>query len=173
MLGRDMVLLRGAVGLRNFYDTARVKRSGAMPLPIQGSLFGEGLVHGLDDEEHLHRKATFVRVCYGDTEVERIKPMAEAEIREAMNRWRKATESVYDTTMIAYGRAAMRWAGIEVRDAELDVQARRLGDIVEGFAHLSTPRRFAAPTPSSRCCPLGLVPTSRCRASRFGREKDC
>lgn len=136
LLGKDSLLVRGAKGVELFYDSTRIKRAGAMPTPIQGSLFGKDSVHTLDDEAHRHRKATFVRVCYDDAQVERIKPMVEAEIREAMQRWAKHQESVYDTTVIAYGRASMRWAGIEGRDAELDVQARRLGEIVEGFAHL-------------------------------------
>lgn len=137
LLLRPTLLVRGAKGVRLFYDSERVKRSGAMPLPIQGSLFGAGSVHTLDDEAHRHRKATFVKVCYDDAQVERIKPMVEAEIREALARWRKHSDSVYDSAVIAYGRASMRWAGIEGRDSELDKQARRLGDIVEGFAHLN------------------------------------
>lgn len=123
--------------MRTFYDQTLVERHGAMPTFIQGSLFGNGSVHSLDGEAHLARKQTFVRVCYDDAQVERIKPMVEAEVREGMERWAKATESVYDTAVIAYGRAGMRWAGIEARDAELDVQARRLGEIVEGFGHLN------------------------------------
>lgn len=137
LLGRRSLVVRGAEGVRLFYDSARVKRAGAMPLPIQGSLFGQGSVHTLDDAAHRHRKATFVRVCYDDAQVERIKPMVEAEVREAMQRWRKHPESVYDSMVVAFGRASMRWAGIEATDADLDVQARRLGDMVEGFAHVN------------------------------------
>ncbi|WP_232548944.1 cytochrome P450 [Propioniciclava soli] len=135
VMGKPALLLRGADGVRLFYDASKVKRSGAMPAPIQGSLFGNGSVHSLDDEAHLHRKKTFVAVCYDDAQVERIKPMIEAEVREAMQRWAKHPESVYDSMVIAYGRASLRWAGIEGRDADLDVQATRLGEIVEGFAH--------------------------------------
>lgn len=137
LLGKPSLLVRGTEGVRLFYDSSRIKRAGAMPMPIQGSLFGVGSVHSLDDEAHRHRKATFVRVCYDDAQVERIKPMVEAEVREAMHRWRKHPESVYDSMVIAYGRASLRWAGIEGTDADLDVQARRLGEIVEGFAHVN------------------------------------
>ena len=135
LLLRPSLLVRGVEGVRLFYDTERVKRAGAMPRLIRGSLFGAGSVHSLDGDAHRHRKAAFVRICYHDAQVARIAPMVEAEIREAMARWRKHTDSVYDSMVVAYGRAALRWAGIEGRDAELDVQARRLGDIVEGFAH--------------------------------------
>lgn len=137
LLLRPTLLVRGTKGVRLFYDESKVKREGAMPLPIQGSLFGKDSVHTLDDEAHRHRKATFVRVCYDDAQVERIKPMVEAEIREALARWVKHPDNVYDSTVIAYGRASLRWAGIEGRDADLDVQARRLGEIVEGFAHIN------------------------------------
>ena len=137
LLGRPTLLVRGVEGVKLFYDRSRIKREGAMPLPIRGSLFGHGSVHGMDGEEHLHRKATFVRVCYADDQVERIKPLVEAEVREAMQRWKKHPESVYDSSVIAFGRAGMRWAGIQGSDWELDVQARRLGEIVEGFAHLN------------------------------------
>ena len=137
LLLRPTLLVRGAEGVELFYDSTKVKREGAMPTPIQGSLFGKDSVHTLDDEAHRHRKATFVKVCYDDQHVERIKPMVEAEVREAIARWHKHTDSVYDSMVIAYGRASLRWAGIEGRDAELDVQARRLGEIVEGFAHVN------------------------------------
>ena len=133
LLGKPALLVRGAEGVRLFYDNDRIKRKDAMPKLISGSLFGNGSVHGLDDAAHRHRKATFVRVCYDDAQVERIKPMVEAEIRKAMQRWASAPESIYDATVTAYGRASMRWAGIEGTDADLDVQAKRLGDIVEGF----------------------------------------
>lgn len=137
LLGRPTLLVRGAEGVKLFYDPTRVKRQGAMPLPIRGSLFGKNSVHGMDGQAHLHRKQTFVRVCYADEQVERLKPMVEAEVREAMTRWRKHPESAYDAAVIGFGRAGMRWAGIQGSDFELDVQSRRLGDIVEGFLHLN------------------------------------
>ena len=135
-LGQPALVVRGREAVRLFYNNQLVKRKGAMPSFIQGSLFGKDSVHTLDDEEHLHRKATFVKVCYTDEQVARIKPMVEAEVREAMHRWKKHPDSVYDSAVIAYGRASMRWAGIVGHDQELDKQARRFGDIVEGFAHL-------------------------------------
>lgn len=136
VLGKPAVLLRGKEGVRTFYDNTLIKRNGSMPTPIQGSLFGNGSVHSLDDEEHMNRKRTFVRVCYDDAQVARIEPMVEEEIREAMHRAAKHPEDFYDAMVIAYGRASLRWAGIEGTDAEHDVVARRLGEIVEGFAHV-------------------------------------
>ena len=60
LLGKPALLVRGAEGVRLFYDNDRIKRKDAMPKLISGSLFGNGSVHGLDDAAHRHRKATFV-----------------------------------------------------------------------------------------------------------------
>ena len=92
--GQPALVVRGREAVRLFYNNQLVKRKGAMPSFIQGSLFGKDSVHTLDDEEHLHRKATFVKVCYSDEQVARIKPMVEAEVREAMHRWKKHPDSV-------------------------------------------------------------------------------
>ena len=136
VMGKPAILLRGKEGVRTFYDNSLIKRNGSMPTFIQGSLFGNGSVHSLDDEEHMNRKRTFVRVCYDDAQVARMEPMIEEEVREALQRAAKHPEDFYDAMVIAYGRASLRWAGIEGTDAELDVVARRLGEIVEGFAHV-------------------------------------
>lgn len=137
LLGRRAHALRGSGAVPTFYDPELIERHGAMPTPIQGSLFGKGSVHSLDGEPHLARKELFVAVCYEQEQVDRIKPLVEAEVREAVARWAKYPETVYDAMVIAYGRASLRWAGIEGPDSELDVQAKRLGDIVEGFGHVN------------------------------------
>ena len=134
LLGRRAHALRGSRAVPTFYDPELIERHGAMPTPIQGSLFGKGSVHSLDGEPHLARKELFVAVCYEQEQVDRIKPLVEAEVREAVARWAKYPETVYDAMVIAYGRASLRWAGIEGPDSELDVQAKRLGDIVDRLA---------------------------------------
>lgn len=137
MLGKPALLVRGREGVELFYDTTRMKRDGAMPLPIRGPLFGKGAVHGLDDDEHRHRKAMFVRIAYDDAQVRRLMPYLEDEMRKTLERWVEAPGTVYDGSVITYGRAALRWAGIPGDNAELDVWAERLGQIVDGFGKKS------------------------------------
>lgn len=137
LLGRPALLVRGKEGVELFYDTSRMKREKAMPLPVRGPLFGKGAVHGLDDEAHRHRKAMFVRIAYDDAQVERIKPFFEREMRNTLARWEEKPGTVYDGSVITYGRAALRWAGVPGDDAEIDVWAQRLGQIVEGFGRKS------------------------------------
>ena len=137
MLGKPALLVRGDAGVELFYDTSRMKRHGAMPLPVRGPLFGKGAVHSLDDDEHRHRKAMFVRIAYDDAQVRRLMPLLEEEMRKTLARWQQSPGTVYDDSVITYGRAALRWAGIPGDDAELDVWAKRLGQIVEGFGKKS------------------------------------
>lgn len=40
LLGRPALIVRGKEGVDLFYDTSRMKRDGAMPLPVRGPLFG-------------------------------------------------------------------------------------------------------------------------------------
>lgn len=56
LAGRETVALRGPEAVRFFYDERHVRRGGALPEPIRGTLFGKGAVHGLDGEAHrLHK----------------------------------------------------------------------------------------------------------------------
>ena len=52
-MGKPATLVRGSKGIDLFYDTKRVKREQAMPLPVRGPLFGAGAIHGTDDDVHL------------------------------------------------------------------------------------------------------------------------
>ncbi|AKT51606.1 cytochrome P450 [Arsenicicoccus sp. oral taxon 190] len=151
LLGRRALLVRGDEGVRLFYDTSAVKRHGAMPLPIRGPLFGAGAVHGLDDEEHRHRKAMFVGIAYDDAQVARLMPLVEQEWRRTLQQWRRdGGGDVYDAAVVAYGRAIMTWAGVDVPTAEQDRWARRLAQIVDGFGSLS-PAHLVAWLNRTRC----------------------
>ncbi|MBZ4498576.1 MULTISPECIES: cytochrome P450 [Dermacoccus] len=137
LLGRPALIVRGKEGVDLFYDTSRMKRDGAMPLPVRGPLFGKGAVHGLDDEEHRHRKAMLMRITYDDAQVRRFMPILEDEMRKTLARWEQEPGTVYDGSVITYGRAALRWAGVPGSEEELDTWAQRLGQIVEGFGRKS------------------------------------
>lgn len=151
LMGGRALLVRGDEGVRLFYDTSRVKRDGAMPLPVRGPLFGQGAVHGLDDDEHRHRKAMFVSLAYDDAQVERLLPLVERQWRGAVDDWqRDGAGDVYDTAVLAYGRAVMTWAGINVPESEQDRWARRLAQIVDGFGALG-PQHVMAWVNRARC----------------------
>jgi hypothetical protein len=133
MLGRPAVMLRGPDGVRAFTDTDLVRRHGAVPGAVADVLFGKGAVHGLDDADHLRRKALFVRAT---------PPAAvQALVDEVELRWLAATRSwtpgrevvIEDEAVRVIGRAVLHWAGIELPASEADRVARRFATIVDGF----------------------------------------
>jgi fatty-acid peroxygenase len=133
MLGRPAVRLRGPDGVRAFTDTDLVRRHGAVPGAVADVLFGKGAVHGLDDADHLRRKALFVRAT---------PPAAvQALVDEVELRWLAATRSwtpgrevvIEDEAVRVIGRAVLHWAGIELPASEADRVARRFATIVDGF----------------------------------------
>ncbi|MFJ6654088.1 cytochrome P450 [Microbacterium sp. NPDC091313] len=134
LLGRPALLVRGSEGVALFYDEDRVRRHGAMPSFIQESLFGHGSVHSLDLADHRHRKAAFVDLLYDDAHVARLLPLLEQEWREELSSWAEgARRTAYDAAVGAFGRAAMRWAGIPGTPAARTRWAQRQAQIVEEF----------------------------------------
>ncbi|MCC4247746.1 cytochrome P450 [Microbacterium testaceum] len=145
LLGRPALLVRGAEGVRLFYDESRIRRHGAMPAFIQESLFGHGSVHSLDGDAHRHRKATFVDVLYDDAEVDRLLPELEREWRAELAAWVAGGEqSAYGAAVGALGRAIMRWAGIPGTPAAQTRWARRQAQIVDGFGVAYSPEYLLA-----------------------------
>ncbi|MCR8671224.1 cytochrome P450 [Agrococcus sp. HG114] len=133
-LGSDALLVRGREGVELFYDEARVRRHGAMPMVVQESLFGHGSVHSLDGAAHRHRKAVFLGLAYDDAEVRRLEPHLEREWGDELADWIAGGErSAYDAAVGAIGRAMQRWAGLPGTAAAKTRWARRQAQIVDGF----------------------------------------
>lgn len=130
LLGRRTTVLSGPDGVQLFYNEALVRRRGAIPAPLRNTLFGKGAIHGLDDEEHKHRKAMFVELLTPEA--------ARAIATEAAGLWAADVQraldpvGVFESAVEVHCAAACRWAGVP--DAMVD---RRLGDdlalIVDGF----------------------------------------
>ena len=56
LLLQKTVCMRGEEAARIFYNTEYFSRTGVAPSRIKKTLFGEGGVQGLDEEEHFQRK---------------------------------------------------------------------------------------------------------------------
>lgn len=136
VLGSDALLVRGAEGVRLFYDTSDVRRRGAMPVFIKGGLFGQGSVHGLDDQEHEHRKAMFIRSLMGPDAAAAVLDQAAREWEKTIrDRWLSGgSASVYDVATEVYGRTLLRWAGVLTDRSTATRVARAEAAIVDGFA---------------------------------------
>lgn len=140
LLGHRAVFVRGAEGVRLFYDETRIARHGAMPRFVQETLFGHGSVHSLDGDAHRHRKATFVDVAYEDAQVRRLLPELEREWQRALHDWVAGVRrSAYDAAVGVFGRAGMTWAGLPGTTDARTRWAQRLAQIVDGFGRPLTP----------------------------------
>lgn len=140
LLGRRAMLVRGAEGVRLFYDENRVARRHAMPRFVQETLFGHGSVHGLDGAQHRHRKATFVDIAYDDEQVRRLEPELEREWQRELDEWIDGGDRTsYDAAVGALGRAGLSWAGLPGSDDARTRWAARLAQIVDGFGRPLSP----------------------------------
>lgn len=138
VFGREGAVVSGIKGLRLFYDDSAVRRHGAMPAPISDALFGKGSAHGLDGEEHRHRKELLVRLAFDDAQVDRLMPLIERQWVRYREHWTSdGVGNVYETANRVYGVAAMQWAGIPVDDRAGEQWADRLAQIVNAFGPAS------------------------------------
>ncbi len=127
----------GVVGpdaTRWFYDERHVRRSGAIPEPVRGTLFGKGAVHTLDGEAHRVRKAMFVGLLVdGGTDV--LVERARSAWDDAVPVWAQRREVVlFEESAKVLTRAVTEWAGVPLEPADVEPFARDLQALVDGFA---------------------------------------
>src|SRR3712207_3193306 len=124
LLGLRAIALSGPDAVRFFYDEAHVRRHGALPEPVRGTLFGKGSVHHLDEAHHRHRKAMFVGLLMGDGVADLVRHVT-AAWDEAAARWDGPTV-LFDAVAEVVARGVCRWTGIPVADDEVPALARDL-----------------------------------------------
>lgn len=137
MLGKTSVLVRGAEGVKFFYDTDLMKRDGAMPRFIQLPLFGAGAVHTLDGEAHRVRKNALADMAYDDRRVADFQRLVAEELDAMHRRWTGGSGTVHDDAALAFGRAALRWAGVELPDRQMDRRVRQMNRLLDTFGRPS------------------------------------
>ena len=141
--GLPVLGLVGPASARFFYDEQRVRRSHAIPEPVQGTLFGKGAVHTLDGEVHRVRKAMFVRLLM-DGGVDELAERARTAWDDAVPGWAEQQEIVlFRETAPVLTRAVTAWAGVPLADTEVVPFARDLQALVDGFA-TAGPRHWRA-----------------------------
>ncbi|MGR7023212.1 cytochrome P450 [Geodermatophilus sp. URMC 62] len=142
--GLPAVGIEGPEAARFLYDEDHVRRSHAIPEPVQGTLFGKGAVHTLDGEAHRVRKAMFVSVLMDDAGVAALCERACADWDAAAREWATRPQVVLleESARVIAG-AVTRWAGVAVAPEEVPALARDLLAMVDGFA-TGGPRHWRA-----------------------------
>ncbi|MEU4196878.1 cytochrome P450 [Kribbella sp. NPDC026611] len=142
LMGRPAVALRGPDAVRFFYDEAHIRRGGALPEPVRGTLFGKGAVHGLDGETHRLRKAMFVSLLTAPDAVAALVEQV-AEAWDDAVTGRQGRMVLFDEVSKVLTLAVCRWSGIPVDESEASAVARDLVSMIDGFATLG-PRHWRA-----------------------------
>ena len=142
--GLPAVGIEGPDAARFLYDEDHVRRSHAIPEPVQGTLFGKGAVHTLDGEEHRVRKAMFTSLLMRPDGIESLVRLATAAWDDAVGDWsRRPFIVLFGESAQVIAGAVTRWTGIPVHDSEVPDLARDLQAMVDGFA-TGGPRHFRA-----------------------------
>jgi len=142
--GMPAVGLEGPEAARFLYDENHVLRSGALPEPVQATLFGKGAVHSLDGEAHRVRKAMFVALLMREDGIGSLVQQVVAAWDDAVGEWARRPQIVlFDAAAEVIAGAVCRWAGVPVPDDEVSGVARDLVAMVDGFA-TGGPRHFRA-----------------------------
>jgi fatty-acid peroxygenase len=121
-----------------------VRRSGALPEPVQATLFGKGSVHSLDGEAHRVRKALFVSLLMDPVGVGALVERTTTAWDRAVTAWAQRHEIVlFEEAAKVLAGAVTRWAGVQVADGEVPDLARDMLTLVDGFA-TAGPRHWRA-----------------------------
>src|SRR4051795_4639420 len=142
--GMPAVGLEGPDAARFLYDEKNVLRSGALPEPVQATLFGKGAVHSLDGEAHRERKAMFVALLMREDGIASLVQEIASSWDDAAAQWATRPQIVlFDAAAEVIAGAVARWAGVPLTDDEVPGLARDLVALVDGFA-TGGPRHFRA-----------------------------
>jgi len=148
MLGRRGLVVRGADGVRTFYDPTLVTRKAAVPAPVRLLLFGPGAVHGLNDEAHANRKAIFLAIINSEA-IEELTRACAGGLDTAIGSWvGRDSVRLFDELVQVYGAAVLDWAGTRTVGQDAARISGDLVTIVDGFGVGGTtyPRAVVART---------------------------
>jgi fatty-acid peroxygenase len=136
LLTEPTICVRGPELAALFYDEDKFRRSGAAPIRVQKTLFGEGGVQSMDDEPHRHRKRLFVDVASPEAADELASRFRE-QWQAAARRWQAADNVVlYDEARELLTRSVLPWAGIPVDEADIPTRTRQLSSLFEAAGAL-------------------------------------
>lgn len=137
--GLPALCLRGPEAVDAFYAPGLFTRQGALPASVKRLLQDRGSVATLDDRAHHHRKAMFLDVL-APARLEALVAAADREWAQARRRWRHlARVPLQAEVRRLLCRAVCEWAGVPLRDADVD---RRTGDfaaMIDNAARLGPP----------------------------------
>lgn len=136
LLLRPTTCMTGVEAAGIFYDPVRFQRAGAAPPALQKTLFGQGGVQGLDNEDHRQRKAMFLQIVQPDL----VEALAEAMTREwqlAVDNWIEQGQiRLYPELQLLLTRVVCAWAGVPLPAGEVETRTRQLTALFDQAGHI-------------------------------------
>lgn len=129
---QKVICMQGEEAAKLFYDQEKFKRKKATPKFVQKTLFGQGGVQGLDDEDHRHRKQLFMSLMSGES-LESLMKIFEKQLNGYLDKWEKM-ESVqlFDALNEVLFRSVCQWGGVPFKEEEVDKKTRDVVSMIEG-----------------------------------------
>ncbi|HEX5741727.1 MAG TPA: cytochrome P450 [Pilimelia sp.] len=143
LLGQRATVLRGPDAVRFFYDERHIRRRGAVPEPVQATLFGRGAVHTRDGAAHRHRKAMFTSLLADPRQVAALRARVAAAWDGAVAAAGAGPTTVFGLAGRALTEGVADWAAVPAPPDGTQALARDLLAMVDGFASLG-PRHWRA-----------------------------
>lgn len=141
VMGKKVICITGAEAAKVFYNTELFQRKGAAPYRIQQSLFGVNAIQTKDDAEHLNRKQMFLSIM---TQADQtyLADLVKKEWESSLRKWEKTDQVVlFDEAKQVLCRVACKWAGVPLKESEVQKRADDFYTMVDAFGALG-PRHW-------------------------------
>ncbi|MBO8156829.1 MAG: cytochrome P450 [Bacillaceae bacterium] len=141
VMGKKVICMTGAEAAKVFYNTELFQRKGAAPYRIQQSLFGVNAIQTKDDAEHLNRKQMFLSIM---TQADQtyLADLVKKEWESSLRKWEKTDQVVlFDEAKQVLCRVACKWAGVPLKESEVQKRADDFYTMVDAFGALG-PRHW-------------------------------
>lgn len=142
IMGRPVVVMRGAEAARIFYEGDRFTRDRAMPTSVLHLLQDEGSVQSLDGVPHHHRKSLFARMLMDNDALRRLRELYAEEWFRATTDW-DAPVVLHEELITVLTRVALRWVGIDPDTVDVPARAGELAGMIENAGRFGPPNWLA------------------------------
>ncbi|WP_346798620.1 cytochrome P450 [Halomonas sp. Bachu 37] len=131
------LFIQGEDAAKIFYNKTHFTRENAAPKRLEKTLFGEGGVQGLDDEEHLHRKTLFLPLLEAENVADLVETTRLVWL-ERLAHWKiGSTIVLFDELQEILFQGVCRWAGVPLAEEEISDKTRKIALLIESPAAIT------------------------------------
>ena len=133
LMGEKVICMSGEEAARIFYNPRLFQRKGTAPKRVQKTLFGESAIQTMDGAAHEHRKQLFMSLMTPER-IGMLKDLTQQYFAIAGYDWEgKKAVILFDEMQQILCKAACKWAGVPLNEAEVEKRAGDFGTMVDAF----------------------------------------